>query len=162
MESGMDQRTVEVGGGCHCGKVRYEAKGVPVYVPYCHCESCRRISGAPVVLYVMFEKPDVRFTRGRRKIYESSAGVQRGFCPDCGTPLTWEGVWGGRAVTEVHVNTLDDPEAIRPDRHAFFEERLSWFDVHDRLPRFNGSSTNAKPDSFGPSLKSESGSEVTG
>ena len=142
---------IEIKGGCHCGKVRYEASGTPVYVPYCHCESCRRTSGAPVVMYVMFEKQGVNFTRGRRKLYESSRGVRRGFCAQCGTPLTWEGVWGGKEVVEVHVSTLDDPELVRPDRHTFYEERLSWFDVFDRLPRFNGSSTEAEPDSFGPS-----------
>lgn len=146
----MKNETIAVEGGCHCGKVRYKATGKPVYVPYCHCESCRKTSGAPVVLYVMFEKTDIRFTQGQRKLYESSRGVQRSFCSNCGTPLTWEGVWGVKMVTEVHVSTLDDPERIRPDRHVFYEERLSWFDVSDQLPRFNGSSTNAEPDSFGP------------
>jgi len=147
----MVTAAIEVMGGCHCGKIRYEASGTPVYVPYCHCESCRRTSGAPVVMYVMFETRDVRFSHGHRKLYESSRGVRRGFCADCGTPLTWEGVWGGKKVIEVHVGTLDDPEHVRPDRHVFYEERLSWFDVFDRLPRFNGSSTDAEPDSFGPS-----------
>ena len=147
----MITETNEVEGGCHCGKVRYEASGTPVYIPYCHCESCRRTSGAPVVLYVLFDRQAVRFTRGRRKLYESSPGVKRGFCADCGTPLTWEGVWGGRPVTEVHIGTLDHPERFRPDRHVFYEERLAWFEVSDRLARFNASSTNAEPDSFGPS-----------
>ena len=152
----MISGTNEVKGGRHCGKVRYEVSGTPVYVPYCHCESCRRTTGAPVVMYVMFEKQDVSFIHGQRKLYESSPGVKRSFCPNCGTSLTWEGVWGGKAVIEVHISTLDDPERFRPDRHTFFEERLSWFDVFDRLPRFNGSSTNAQPDSFGPSLVRES------
>ena len=151
----MKNETIAVEGGCHCGKVRYKATGKPVYVPYCHCESCRKTSGAPVVLYVMFEKMDIYFTQGQRKLYESSRGVQRSFCSSCGTPLTWEGVWGGKMVIEVHVSTLDDPERIRPDRHVFYEERLSWFDVCDQLPRFNGSSTNAKPDSFGPLTTSD-------
>ena len=153
MEWIMKHETITVEGGCHCGEIRYEACGTPVYIPYCHCESCRRTSGAPVVLYVMFEKQDVRFTQGQRKLYESSPGVQRSFCSNCGTPLTWEAVWGEKRVTEVHVSTLDDPEKVRPDRHVFYEERLSWFDLSDQLPRFNGSSTNAEPDSFGPSIK---------
>lgn len=151
----MISKTNKVRGGCHCGKVRYEASGTPVYVPYCHCESCRRTSGAPVVMYVMFEKQDVRFTEGQRKLYESSPDVHRSFCPDCGTPLTWEAVWGRKAVIEIHISTLDDPERFRPDRHVFYGERLGWFDVFDRLPRFNGSSTNAEPDSFGSSLERE-------
>jgi hypothetical protein len=153
----MDHEATVFEGGCHCGAVRYSATGAPIYVPYCHCESCRKTSGAPVVLYVMFEQQDVRFTQGVRKRYRSSPGVHRSFCPDCGTPLAWEGNWGRKEIIEFHIGTLDDPEAVRPDRHAFFGERIGWFDVHDRLPRFNGSSTDAEPDSHGPSLQDESG-----
>lgn len=145
-----DDKRDKVSGGCHCGAVRYEARGEPVYVPYCHCESCRKITGAPVVMFVMFEKSQVRFTRGERKKYASSPAVRRSFCPDCGTPLTYEGDWGGKTIVEVHVSTLDDPQKFQPDRHTFFAERLDRFDVADNLPRFNGSSTGARPDGYGP------------
>ncbi len=140
-------------GGCHCGAVRYEVFGSPVYVPYCHCESCRKTSGAPVVMYVMFERTQVRFTKGNRKLYRSSATAERGFCRDCGTPLTWEGDWGGKSVIEVHISTLEDPERFPPDRHVFHSERLSWFDVADRLPRYSGTSVNAEPYSYRPTVE---------
>ena len=139
-----------VTGGCHCGAVRYEATGSPVYVPYCHCETCRKTTGAPVVMFVMFEKEQVHFTRGERKIYASSPGVGRGFCPNCGTPLTYEGDWGGKKIVEVHISTLDDPESFAPDRHGFYGERIAGFDVADQLPRYNASSVGAKPIRFGP------------
>jgi hypothetical protein len=140
-----------VTGGCHCGAVRYEAQGTPVYVPYCHCITCRKTTGAPVVAFVRFEAAQVRFTKGERKIYASSPEVGRGFCPDCGTPLTYEADWGGKTVVEVHISTLDDPERFTPDRHAFFGERISWFDVVDKLPRYDTSSVEADPIGFGPS-----------
>lgn len=140
-------------GGCHCGAIRYEAFGKPVYVLYCHCESCRKTTGAPVVMFVMFMKDQVRFTKGERRIYESSPGVHRTFCSNCGTPLTWEGVWGGKTIIEVYVSTLDHPDVFAPDRHVFHGERISWFDVADRLPRYSGSSTDAEPDSFGPAVE---------
>ena len=41
---------------------------------------------------------------------------------------------------EVFVSSLDDPAACIPDRQAFFDERLSWFDVADELPRYSGTS----------------------
>ncbi len=146
----MGETTLKTTGGCRCGAVRYEAVGEPVYVPYCHCESCRKATGAPVVAYVMFDRERVRFTEGERKIYESSPGVRRAFCPVCGTPLTWEGVWGGRTITEFHIGTLDRPDAFTPDRHAFYGERIGWFDVADRLPRYRGTSVGTEPESFGP------------
>ena len=110
----MGDVNLPIAGGCFCGAVRYEAVGKPVYVLYCHCESCRRATGAPVVAYLMLEKEMVRFTEGKRKVFESSPGVHRTFCSICGTPLTWEGVWGGRTVIELHLGTLDRPEAFPP------------------------------------------------
>ncbi len=34
-------------GRCLCGAVEFEAQGAPKWVCWCHCESCRRHSGAP-------------------------------------------------------------------------------------------------------------------
>jgi len=149
----MGEKTHKATGGCRCGAVRYESTGEPVYVPYCHCESCRKATGAPVVAYAMFEEGRVRFTRGERKIYNSSPGVRRTFCANCGTPLTWEGIWGGRNIIEVHISTLDDPSAFVPDRHVFHGERIRWFETADRLPRYCGSSTGMEPDSYGPDVE---------
>jgi len=100
----------------------------------------------------MYKEGQVQFIRGKRKVYDSSPGVRRTFCGDCGTPLTWEGVWGGRSVIEVFISTLDDPNAFAPDRHVFHGEKIRWFDVADQLPRYRGSSTDAEPDSFEPDV----------
>ena len=43
-------------------------------------------------------------------------------------------------IIKVYVASLDDPEACSPDRHAFIDERLSWFYVADDLSRYFGSS----------------------
>ena len=56
----MDQFT----GGCLCGEVRYEAVGEPMAIAYCHCASCRKHTGAPVVAWVAFESDRVSFPKG--------------------------------------------------------------------------------------------------
>ena len=137
----MGEQEQKVTGGCLCGAIRYEASGPPVYVPYCYCKSCRRATGAPVIVRVVFAKEKVKFTRGERKVFKSSPGVERAFCATCGTPLTWEGTWGGVTRIEVYISTLDDPEAFVPDRHAFLDHGISWFHVEHDLPRYGGSST---------------------
>ena len=151
----MERNPEKVTGGCHCGAMRYEATGAPLYVPYCHCETCRKTTGAPVVMFIMFKREQVRFTQGERRIYRSSPEVERTFCPDCGTPLSYEGDWGEDTTIEFYVSTLDDPERFVPDRHVFYGDRISWFDVADQLPRYNGSSTGAQPNSHGPSGMSQ-------
>ena len=33
-------------GGCLCGNIRYRSVNAPVFVSHCHCQRCRRHSGA--------------------------------------------------------------------------------------------------------------------
>ena len=40
----MTDSTLE--GGCLCGHIRYRASGPPHSVYHCHCEQCRRYTGA--------------------------------------------------------------------------------------------------------------------
>jgi hypothetical protein len=134
----MENKTMPITGGCMCGAVRYEADGESLKVGHCHCHSCRSHTGAPVVTFVVFEQDRVKFTKGNRKIYNSSPGVGRGFCDQCGTPLTWEGDAWDRSIIEVHISTLDNPNAFVPTVHWFHGERIDWFDVADNLPRYAG------------------------
>ena len=77
---------------------------------------------------------------GVRRIYESGPDAMRGFCDQCGTPLSWEGDAGGVQAVEFYIGVMDEPEKFPPTLHASVKERLSWFDVNDGLPRHQGSS----------------------
>ncbi len=124
-------------GGCMCGEVRYEAVGEPRAVGYCHCRSCRHHTGAPVTTYAAFERERVTFTKGDRKIYNSSPDVGRAFCGECGTTLTFEAKeeeWDGLLFILLHISTLDIPDDYAPDLHWYHEERIAWFEAVDNLP----------------------------
>lgn len=41
-------------GGCHCGAVRYEISGDPLWKSMCFCHICTRTVGAPIVAWVGF------------------------------------------------------------------------------------------------------------
>lgn len=126
-------------GGCMCGSVRYETSGEPFSVAHCHCHSCRKHTGAPVVTLAGYTKQQVSFVGDERQFYESSPGALRAYCEKCGTPLTWEGDGGDLGpIVELHLSTFDDPEALVPTAHAFYPERISWFDIADDLPRYDG------------------------
>ncbi len=132
--------TDKLTGGCMCGQVRFETSGESFGVAHCHCHSCRKHNGGPVVTLAGFKADQVTFSGEDRKRYESSPDVHRAFCGNCGTPLTWEGDAGEDLgyVIEFHISTLDDPEALVPTCHGFYPERISWFDVDDDLPRHQG------------------------
>jgi hypothetical protein len=71
--------------------------------------------------------------------FASSPGVERTFCPRCGTSLTWA---SERRADEIDITTvtLDDPEACAPVKEIYTAERLSWSPPVDGLPQFDGSS----------------------
>jgi len=134
----MTQETKRTG-GCMCGAVRYEAGGEPFSVAHCHCHSCRKHTGGPVVTLAGYLKEQVSFSGTERSFYESSPGALRAYCASCGSPLTWEGDGGDLGpIIELHLSTFDEPEGLVPTAHAFYPERLPWFDIADDLPRYEG------------------------
>lgn len=136
----MADKQTTLTGGCMCGSVRYEAIGTPLAIGRCHCQSCRRHTGAPIVTYVGFKEDQVRFDGAERSVYNSSPGVGRAFCSRCGSSLTWEGFSraSNATIVEFHISTLDDPDSFAAEEHWLHEERIAWFEVADALPRFRG------------------------
>lgn len=124
-------------GGCACGTIRYEAAGPPLWTALCHCESCRRACSAPVVAWMGFAAGSVRW-RGKRRFRQSSEIGRRGFCPDCGSQLSFEGrCWPG----EIHLTAVsrDHPDAFVADLHCHYDERLPCLHLDDALPKYPGS-----------------------
>ncbi len=130
-------------GGCLCGAIRYRTEGPPLWAAHCHCASCRKATGAAMVTYAGYARARFAYSKGTPKIFTSSPGVMRGFCPDCGTTLTFEGT---RWPDEVHVlvATLDQPDSISPQTHVHEAERIAWLKLDDGLPRF-ATLPSAKP-----------------
>ena len=134
-------------GRCLCGRISFEADTKPLWVDYCHCNSCRRSTGAPVTTFVAFHRDSVRVT-GEPKAYSSSPGVYRSFCGHCGTPLSYE---SDDCPGEIHfyISVMDAPDIYLPQRHVFHEEHISWLELNDDLPRYEGLARN-EPASWGP------------
>jgi hypothetical protein len=114
-------------GGCLCGAVRFVASDQPKGVYWCHCQSCRRHSGAPVCVFVAFEHSAYRVTKGEITKFDSTPGrTRRGFCARCGSTLTCESA-GLPTETHFHIGAFDQPERLPPSsRHVFADERLPW------------------------------------
>lgn len=133
----------EITGRCLCGQISYSAKTAPVWTALCHCESCRRACSAPVVAWMGFSVTDVEWT-GKRKFYRSSEIATRGFCPECGTQMSFESArWPG----EIHLYGVsrDDAEAYAPQLQCHYGERLKWLHETGNLPTFPGSAEFGEP-----------------
>ena len=117
-------------GGCLCGQVRFEATGAPKWVKWCHCQSCRRHSGAAASTFASFEVERVKLTAGEILKFNSSPGTTRGWCPRCGSTLTCESIYLPTEV-HMHVGSFDRAGDLAPRGAFFAEERLPWFPGHD-------------------------------
>ena len=122
-------------GGCLCGAVRYVARGTPRYLCFCHCESCRRAAGAPMVPWATFARAEVAITSGTLAQYRSSPGIVRGFCGACGSSLTYLNE-ARAADIDLALASLDDPGALPPAAHMWVQEKLPWVSIEDGLPRY--------------------------
>jgi hypothetical protein len=120
-------------GHCLCGKIHYRLLGPPRWSGYCHCESCRRATGAVGVAYGGFPDELVEIT-GQPTEFTSSPGVVRSFCPTCGTPISYRSTrWPGE--THILVASMDNPAACPPAHHYHVEEEIEWVRFADGLPR---------------------------
>lgn len=124
-----------VEGGCLCGAVRYRARGKAYGITHCHCQTCRRASGAAFVTWAGFDVDKFSFIRGQPSSYDSSLNVVRTFCPRCGTPLTYQRKDLPHSI-DVTLGSLDDPETLTPEDHTWTENRLSWITLGDALPAY--------------------------
>ena len=74
--------------------------------------------------------------KGERAFYKSSDIASRGFCPSCGTQMSFESTrWNG----EIHLHGVsrDDPENYVPQLHCHTAEHLEWLRIEDDLPRYS-------------------------
>jgi hypothetical protein len=125
-------------GGCLCGSVRYEVSGELRELCYCHCNSCRRAAGAPMVPWGTVASVQWRLTRGQLAQFRSSLPVLRGFCAACGTSLTYRNE-AHPAEIDVALATLDDAARFAPQVHLWVADKLPWVVLADGLPQYRGS-----------------------
>jgi hypothetical protein len=123
----MSNMTERLEGGCLCGAVRFVATGQPKAVYWCHCQSCRRHTGAPVAVLARYDLKDYTVTKGEISKFDSTPGrTRRGFCARCGSTLTCESL-PGPTETHFHIGAFDQAAQLEPSKNQFFpEERLPW------------------------------------
>jgi hypothetical protein len=116
-------------GGCQCGAVRFAVSGELGRASICHCRMCQKAFGAfygPLVA-----APALAWTRGAPTHFQSSNRARRGFCRECGTPLTFEPDDG---PVELAIGAFDSPARISPTIQHAMDARLPWLSDLDGLP----------------------------
>jgi hypothetical protein len=125
-------------GGCQCGAARYALLSWPTHPSICHCRMCQKAFGNYVAPLAGVPLKDLVWTRGAPGSFRSSEAVERGFCRDCGTPLTYRVLERDRI--SVSIPSLDEPDRVEPVRQHGIENRRA---VFGRLHGLPGQTTEA-------------------
>lgn len=125
-------RTALHTGGCQCGAVRFALYAEPQNPHICHCRMCQKQFGSFFAPLASIGREDFDWTRGRPGIFKSSQIVERGFCRDCGTPLTCDTIKDDHL--SIALGSLDQPSRVPPQTQFGNEGKLPWFGTLDGLP----------------------------
>ena len=124
---------VRVLGGCFCGNVRYAVSGPEKFACFCHCESCQRAAGAPVVAWATYSRSSFEVTAGAMHWHSSSPGVTRGLCSNCGTAISYENNQRPGEI-DLTLSSLDGAAVPEPRAHIWTEDKQPWLRLGDNLP----------------------------
>ena len=118
-------------GSCYCGAVTIEASGAPLNMGYCHCEACRRYSGAPISAFTLWKPETVKVTKGAEVLgrFKRSEMSDRRFCTKCGSHIIVD--HPGLGLTDIRA--LLPTLAFRPTVHLNYEETI--LPIKDGLPK---------------------------
>ncbi len=128
MSEQESEEPVRLSGGCQCGAVRYEVSMRPQGVHLCHCRMCQRAVGNVFAALAPVKRSALRWLDEEPAQFASSTVARRGFCPHCGTPISFaynESEWIALAT-----GSFDDPAALPPTIEYGVESRLPY--LHPR------------------------------
>jgi hypothetical protein len=122
-------------GHCYCGRVRFSITGPVRNLCVCHCESCRRAAGAAFVGWGTVDADRFKILSGEPSAVRLSSEVERTFCNDCGSSLTYSHTLRAGELDFTLVS-LDDPASLAPRMHIWVQDKLPWMTLNDGLPQF--------------------------
>lgn len=117
-------------GGCQCGAVRFRISGQLGRPSICHCRMCQKQFGGFFSALVTAPEEEMEWTRGEPSYFQSSVNIDRGFCSNCGTPMTYRHPGG----LEFAIGTFDDRSDLAPQIQVNYDARLPWVETIFEAP----------------------------
>jgi len=113
---------------CSCGALHAEVSGDPIRVIVCHCDECQRRTGSVFGVGAYYKREQVQIN-GPHKAFvrpgPENRTVTNHFCPECGTPLFWEGdIVPG--IVGIAVGGFVDPDFLPPNISFFEKYKHPW------------------------------------
>ena len=119
-------------GSCLCGGVKFEVTKASDHLRYCHCESCKKLSGGAGTVNFRVPSAAVRILEGEDLLqtFRPEGGSAKTFCRTCGSNL-FGGGWPESKNASVRAPAIDDPFDARPGVHIFVRSVAPWETLPD-------------------------------
>jgi hypothetical protein len=119
-------------GRCFCGAVEIEVNGAPEAMGYCHCDSCRSWSAAPVNAFTLWKPENVKVAKRADLVghFMQTKMSDRQYCTKCGGHLMTDHPPLG--LVDVYAATLPSVKFV-PVVHVNYAETV--LPMKDGLPK---------------------------
>jgi hypothetical protein len=125
-------------GSCQCGGVRFEVLDEFSNMTFCHCATCKKISGGVGTANGHVRTEAIRLVAGDDLVrtYQPDEGSAKTFCSECGSNL-FGGGWLESDFSSVRLSAIDTPFEGHPQSHIFVRSLAPWETLpDDGLERF--------------------------
>ena len=130
-------------GTCLCGGVRYEVEAAPESLRFCHCTSCKQLSGGAGTVNFGVPPSAIDIVAGEELLqsFTPEGGSAKTFCRNCGANL-FGGGWPDSERCSVRVANIDDQVDAKVGAHLFVRSVAPWETLpQDGADRFETTSS---------------------
>ena len=141
---------------CYCGAIKLrvlDPATPPTGASICHCATCRRLTGAPMLANLLLASDRLELTPPDAALtsLKTSKHVTRHRCAGCSSPV-YATLGKGKVVVPLSLFSSPHPASWAPQHHLYYDRRV--LDVGDDLPKFKlnygGPEWTGEPPEAGP------------
>jgi hypothetical protein len=128
-------------GSCQCGGVQFELPETFEARTFCHCTTCKKLSGGVGTANGRVPRDEVNLLAGEEllRTYQPEEGSAKTFCSVCGSNV-FGGGWPESDSASVRLSAIDTPFESKPSKHIYVHSVASWETLpDDGLERFDAS-----------------------
>ena len=127
--------TIKSSGSCLCGSVTITAQDMETDVGACHCDTCRKWGGGP--LLAVNCKNNVTITGEEHiSVYDSSEWADRSFCSKCGSHLFWR--LKDKSEYIVSAGLFDAESQMKLDHQVFIDQKPTYYSFSEQTRNMTG------------------------
>ena len=118
---------MEISGSCFCNTVHYKLNVAPKAVVNCHCNFCRKHSGAAFCTYAVVPEAALEITTGHDSIlaFQFKENAYKHFCKLCGSPIFNKNE-RYQGLCMIYLGGISDSSNIVPTANIYCESQLAW------------------------------------